>query len=243
LGDPDFHSVPLGELLDPRTLMRYAAAIDMKKATPSASLAPRAMVPSGTHTTHLSVLDAQGNYVAATLSINLPFGSGFTVPGTGVLLNNEMDDFAAQPGSPNAYGLVGSEANAIAPGKRPLSSMTPSFIEFRNAEGSQVGILGTPGGSRIITMVLLGMLTALDGLPPEDWVSRPRFHHQYLPDVVEHEAGALDAKLLQALKAKGHQFREISRPYGNMQAILWNRTTGKVQAASDPRRIGSAEVQ
>src|SRR5690606_34072830 len=109
-------------------------------------------------------LDGEGNRVAATLSINLPFGSAFVPPGTGVLLNNEMDDFSAKPGSPNAYGLVGSKANAIAPGKRPLSSMTPTFVEMKDG----VAILGTPGGSRIISMVLLGVLEAVDGKPVED---------------------------------------------------------------------------
>src|SRR5690606_12698882 len=153
-------------------------------ATPSRDLAPSAPPPSGPHTTHLSVIDTAGNRVSATLSINLPFGSGYTVAGTGVLLNNEMDDFSAQPGTPNAYGLVGSSANAIAPHKRPLSSMTPTFMEYGPAGNRQLALIGTPGGSRIITMVFLGLLEALDGKGPQAWVDRPRFHHQYLPDLV-----------------------------------------------------------
>jgi len=189
------------------------------------------------------VIDKEGNYVSATLSINLPFGSGYTVPGTGVLLNNEMDDFSALPGAPNAYGLVGSEANAIAPGKRPLSSMTPTFAEFTNVDGKQVAILGTPGGSRIITMVFLGVLEAINGEMPEAWVARNRFHHQYLPDVVQMEPKTFSTLEKSQLKRLGHQLKDLGRTYGNMQAILWNQDTGKVSAASDPRGVGEAQVQ
>ncbi len=228
--------------MDPAYHQQLASTINLKKATGSRTLGVPRTVPSGTHTTHLSVLDKYGNFVSATLSINLPFGSGFTVPGTGVLLNNEMDDFSAKPGEPNAYGLVGSAANAIAAGKRPLSSMTPSFIEFNNDKGSQVAILGTPGGSRIITMVFLGMLEALRGAPVEDWVSRPRFHHQYLPDTIQHEPGAFSDLMKEQLQAMGHTFTDVGRSYGNMQAILWNRDTRSAQAAADPRRIGKAEI-
>ena len=243
LGDPDFYPVPVSELLDPVYTRKLADSIQVNKATPSSTLGKPRFTRSGTHTTHLSVLDKQGNFVSATLSINLPFGSGVTVPGTGVLLNNEMDDFSAKPGSPNAYGLVGSQANAIEPGKRPLSSMTPSFIEFSNKKGNQIAILGTPGGSRIITMVYLGMLEALEGKPPASWVSRPRFHHQYLPDKIEYEPMAFSDEALDLLKAMGHETQLVSRPYGNMQGILWNRDTGDVKAASDPRRIGQAQVK
>jgi gamma-glutamyltranspeptidase/glutathione hydrolase len=177
--------------------------------------------------------------VAATLSVNYPFGSGFIVPGTGVLLNDEMDDFSAKPGVPNAYGLVGAEANAIAPGKRPLSSMSPTFV----TSGERVAILGTPGGSRIITMVLLGILEFADGAGPEAWVTRPRFHHQFLPDRVEYEPGALSETVLEALKARGHVLHPLDTPYGNMQALVWDRREGSVRAASDPRGLGAAEVR
>jgi len=128
----------------------------------------------GADTTHFSILDGAGNRVAATLSINYPFGSGFVPPGTGVLLNDQMDDFSARPGTPNAYGLVGGEANAIAPGKRMLSSMTPTFVESERGLAS----LGTPGGSRIITMVLQGLLALDVGEAPAAWVAQPRFHHR-----------------------------------------------------------------
>ena len=192
----------------------------------------------GFHTTHLSVLDKAGNRVAATLSINLPFGSGFVPPGTGVLLNNEMDDFSAKPGSPNAYGLVGSEANAIAPGKRPLSSMTPTFVEFDD----RVAILGTPGGSRIITMVMLGVLEAANDQPVDAWVNRVRFHHQYLPDEVQAEPAFVGSEAAKELMLRGHHVVSTGRDYGNMQAILWRKGSNEVTAASDPRGIGSAAV-
>ncbi|MGQ0592781.1 MAG: gamma-glutamyltransferase, partial [Gammaproteobacteria bacterium] len=189
-------------------------------------------------TSHFSVLDVDGNRVAATLSINYSFGSGFMVPGTGVLLNDEMDDFSMSPDVPNVYGLVGGRANAIAPGKRPLSSMTPTFIETRE----RVAILGTPGGSRIISMVLLGVLEFARGNGPYNWVSRPRFHHQYLPDRVEYEPGALDERERDGLRSRGHTLVELGGPYGNMQAVLWDRRLGVVRAAADPRGEGRARV-
>jgi gamma-glutamyltranspeptidase/glutathione hydrolase len=154
------------------------------------------------------------------------------------VLNNEMDDFVAAPGQPNAYGLVGGAANAIAPGKRPLSSMTPTFLESTD----RVGILGTPGGSRIISMVLLGVLEFEAGRAPMSWVSLPRFHHQYLPDRVEAEAGALNDVEKAALQRWGHEVEVVDRPYGNMQAILWDRASSEVKAASDPRGEGTAAV-
>jgi gamma-glutamyltranspeptidase/glutathione hydrolase len=160
-------------------------------------------------------------------------------PGTGVLLNDEMDDFSAQPGVPNAFGLVGGEANAIAPGKRMLSSMSPTFLE---SDDQRSCILGTPGGSRIITMVLLGILAAVDGGEPADWVAAPRWHHQYLPDRIIFEPNAFTASEQQALRAKGHRLEATGDTYGNMQLILWDRAARRVQAASDPRGIGEAKV-
>ena len=238
LGDPDFVDVPVSTLLSDERAAFWADSIDMKTATPSLSLNGPANIEEGFHTTHLSVVDAEGNRVAATLSINLPFGSGFTAAGTGVLLNNEMDDFSAKPGEPNAYGLVGNEANAVAPGKRPLSSMSPSMLESADS----VAVLGTPGGSRIISMVFLGTLEYLQGKPVADWVSRPRFHHQYLPDVIQYETGALSPETISALEARGHEFRNVGRQYGNMQAILIDKKTGRLSSASDPRGIGEASV-
>ncbi|MGW8309533.1 MAG: gamma-glutamyltransferase [Thiogranum sp.] len=239
LGDPDFVSIPVQELIHPWYAAGLRASMRTDRATPSASLAPVEPAQTGDHTTHFSILDRDGNRVAATLSVNYPFGSGFVAPGTGVLLNDEMDDFSAKPGVPNAYGLVGAEANAIAPGKRPLSSMTPTFVESERG----VAILGSPGGSRIITMVLLGILDLEAGHGPASWVARPRFHHQYLPDFIEYEPEAFSDEVLDALAARGHRLKQLARDYGNMQAIYWDYARERVEAASDPRGIGRAEVR
>ena len=238
LGDPDFVDVPTKELISLDRAKMYTASIDMDKATSSLSLKGPKNLHEGFHTTHFSIIDKEGNRVSATLSINLPFGSAFTVAGTGVLLNNEMDDFSAKPGEPNAYGLVGNAANAIAPNKRPLSSMSPSFVESDDA----VALIGTPGGSRIITMVMLGMLEHFDHKPVTDWVGRSRFHHQYLPDEIQYEPNAFSAAEINALESKGHSLKNIGREYGNMQAVLWDKKTGEVTAASDPRVFGEAQV-
>ena len=239
LGDPDFIHVPQKRLLDKDYLEGLAVTIDPDRATPSSVLGDIPISQqTGTQTTHFSVIDNEGNRVAATLSINLPFGSGFVIPGTGVLLNNEMDDFSAKAQIPNAYGLVGDQANAIEAGKRPLSSMSPTFIESED----RVGILGTPGGSRIISMVLLGILDFAERHLPNSWVSIPRYHHQYLPDEVQFEKGGLSFLQQRALKKRGHVLNEKNRRYGNMQAILWDKKINKVFAASDPRGEGKAVV-
>ncbi len=234
LGDADFVDMPLERLLSAAYARELASSIDMKKATSSRRLAP--VRAEGHDTTHFSILDREGNRVAATLSINYPFGSGFVAEGTGVLLNDEMDDFSIKPGVANVYGLVGAEANAIEPGKRMLSSMSPTFLENRD----HVAILGTPGGSRIITMVLLGLLEAVDGRDAQAWVTRPRFHHQYLPDVIQVEPGAFSDELKAELIQRGHELDEKPRPWGNMQVVHWNRKGNFVEAASDPRGGGMA---
>lgn len=238
LGDPDFVPVPTEKLLSDDYLASLVASINAKQATPSLELAGPKNLNEGFHTTHLSVIDQEGNRVSATLSINLPFGSGFVAGDTGVLLNNEMDDFSAKPGEPNAYGLVGNDANAIAPGKRPLSSMTPSMM----VGDDSVAIIGTPGGSRIITMVLLGLLQHQAGQPVLNWVSQPRFHHQYLPDQIQFEPGAFSVDMQQQLQQMGHDLKPLTRTYGNMQAIHWDTALNQVTAASDPRGEGSARV-
>ena len=238
LGDPDFHVAPVAELVSTAHADRLRETIRLDRATPYPVTGSEAAAAGGMHTTHFSILDSEGNRVAATLSVNYPFGACFTPPGTGVLLNNEMDDFSAKPGVPNLYGLVGSGANAIAPGKRPLSSMSPTFVE--SEEG--VAILGTPGGSRIITMVLLGILDMAEGKLPDAWVSRQRFHHQYLPDVVQYESDAFDVDLAETLQEMGHTLKALDSTYGNMQAILHEPKTGKVYAASDPRGVGMSAV-
>nr|ART37659.1 E450 [uncultured bacterium] len=240
LGDPDFVAMPMAQLQSKDYAAGLRAGIRPDRATPSASLPGAPALVEGTDTTHFSVVDTQGNVVSATLSVNIPFGSGFVPPGTGILLNDEMDDFSAKPGNPNAYHLVGSEANAIAPGKRPLSSMTPTILR----RGDSVAVLGTPGGSRIISMVLLGSLSFAQGNDdPAAWVSTGRYHHQFLPDVVEYEPQGLSEADIAGLQKLGHTLKQVDRRYGNMEAILWNTRTGALQAASDPRRQGSAQVR
>ena len=238
LGDPDFVEVPVERLVHPFYAAGLAVGIRADRATPSDALAGIGAEPGGPHTSHLSILDREGNRVAATLSINYPFGSGFVPPGTGVLLNDEMDDFSAKPGSPNVYGLVGAEANAIVPGKRPLSSMSPSFVESEE----RVAILGTPGGSRIITMVLHGVLGVIEGGDAGAVVQRPRYHHQYLPDTVQTEPDAFPDAVAERLQAMGHRLSTVD-PYGNMQVVIWDRGAQRVEAASDPRGEGRAAVR
>jgi len=237
LGDPDFVDIPIERLVHPWYAAGLRASIRGDRATPSVALPGVVPGGEGADTTHFSIIDRQGNRVAATLSINYPFGSGFVVPGTGVLLNDEMDDFSAKPGVPNAYGLVGAEANAIAPGKRPLSSMSPTFVESDQG----VAVLGTPGGSRIISMVALAILDMATGTGPGHWVSLGRFHHQYLPDEIQYEAGALSPRVRDALRARGHRLREVGA-YGNMQALYWDKRNDRITAAADPRGAGQAVV-
>jgi len=236
LGDPDLVEVPTDRLIHPFYAAGLARDIDPQRATPSSGCDP---APEGRDTTHFSILDGEGNRVAATLSINTPFGSGLVPPGTGVLLNNEMDDFSISPGTPNAYGLVGGAANAIAPGKRMLSSMSPSFLESEQG----IAILGTPGGSRIITMVLQAILSVVAGERPAQWVAKPRLHHQFLPDHIDYEPAALTADQAAALQAKGHRLSAVDQGFGNMQTVFWDRLANRVEAASDPRGHGAAEVR
>lgn len=236
LGDPDFVPIPEYRLLSREYLLAEARSIQPEAATPSATLPQDA---SGTHTSHFSIIDAQGNRVAATLSINTSFGSGLIAAGTGVVLNNEMDDFSAATAASNAYGLIGSIPNAIAPGKRPLSSMTPTFVEGPRG----VLVLGTPGGSRIISMVLLGVLGHTQGLDAAGVVALPRYHHQYLPDRIEFEPGALTGTEQAALVRRGHALKALADSYGNMQAVWWERSSNRLEAASDPRGVGSGRVK
>ena len=240
LGDPDFVPVPVERLIHPWYADGLLASVRMDRATPSDTLpGPVSQRPLGTDTSHFSVLDKDGNRAAVTQTINTLFGSGFVPPGTGVILNNEMDDFSVKRGTPNAFGLVHSHANGIEPGKRMLSSMTPTFLESERG----LAILGTPGGSRIVTMVLLGALAWMGGADAEGIVSLPRVHHQYIPDSVSFEAGAMDKQLQAALAALGHTLRESSRPWGNMQAITLDYADGTLTAASDPRRNGGSDVR
>ncbi len=240
LGDPDFVKMPIAQLTSADYAAGLRASIHPDKATPSDLLPPYLSTPQGTHTTHFSIIDREGNLVSATQTVNLIFGSGFVVPGTGFVLNDEMDDFALVAGKPNAFGLVGNDRNAPRPGSRPLSSMSPSFV----IGADRVGVIGTPGGSRIITMVLEGILAFIDGQTPEQLVANPRFHHQYLPDVISAEKGAFPPEQVKALEAMGHKVSESERRWGFMNAVSWNRKTGEMHAGSDPRgESGSGVVR
>jgi gamma-glutamyltranspeptidase / glutathione hydrolase len=234
MGDPDFFAVPVAKLASRDYAQRRGASIDPARATPSSDLVQGAgAADEGGDTTHFSIIDAHGNRVAASLSVNGPFGSGFVAGDTGVLLNNHMDDFVLVPGVPNLYKLVGSRANAIEPGKRPLSSMSPTFVE----DDRGVLVLGTPGGSRIISMVLEGILDYVDQ-PQNDLarlVAAPRFHHQYLPDRIEIEPGGFPDQWVDAMRAKGHAVEVGRRKWGNMQAVFVDKKTGRIETASDPR--------
>ena len=233
LGDSDFVAVPVERLASRAYAAQTATSISLDTATRSEMLGAEVPAAAGTSTTHLSVIDAVGNRVAATLTINLLFGSGIVADGTGVLLNNEMDDFSLRAELPNAFRLLGGDANAIAPGKRPLSSMTPTFVD----DGKGVLVLGAPGGSRIVSQVLLAVLDYLraEHVNLAEIVSAPRYHHQWWPDLVEIEPEGFAPEWRAALEAKGHQVQVTKRKWGNMQAVFKSRETGVAEAASDPR--------
>ena len=239
LGDSDFAAVPLNQLLDARYIEKRGATIDMRQATESRALDPIAPEPEKSrNTTHLSVVDHAGNRVAATLTINLLFGAGIVAGDTGVLLNNEMDDFTVGEQVPNAFLLQGAPANGIEPRKRPLSSMTPAFVEDERG----VLVLGSPGGSRIVSQVLLAILQHVHS-PRVDLaalLAAPRYHHQFLPDRVEIEPQGFTREWREALSEKGHKLHVVKRRWGNMQLVFKARDTGLAQAASDPRGEGVA---
>lgn len=238
MGDTDFVKVPIKKLTSAKYADSRRRFIKPKRATASQDLtdATKKYSSSGTDTTHFSIIDRYGNRVAATLSINYPFGSGMVAAGTGVLLNDEMDDFSAKPGVPNVYGLVGGYANAIAGGKRMLSSMTPTFLQ----KDGRIAVLGSPGGSRIISMVMLAALEFYRGGSAQAMVSAPRFHHQYLPDTIEFEKDTLRQDVINELKSRGHRMT-MKNQWGNMQVVI-QKDGGGMSAASDPRGRGVAVV-
>ena len=236
LGDPDFVSVPVERLISKDYARRRAATIDPGAATRSESLGEERLARAASaNTTHLSVIDAEGNRVAATLTINWLFGTGIVAGNTGVLLNNEMDDFTFDPEVPNSYRLHGGGANAVAPGKRPLSSMTPAFVE--DAKG--VLVLGAPGGPRIVSQALLAILDYLGtaDVDLERIVRAPRYHHQWWPDRVEIEPEGFSPAWRAALEVKGHRLQAAKRQWGNLQLVFRSKQTGAAQAASDPRGL------
>ena len=232
LGDSDFYPVPLDSLLNNDYLAGRMGDFRPDSAGRSATL------PTGFgntketfETTHISIIDAAGNAVSLTTTLNGNFGSKVMVDGAGFFLNNEMDDFSAKPGVPNMFGLVGGEANAIQPGKRMLSSMTPTIIE---RDGELFMVLGAPGGSTIITAVLQTFLNVVEyDMPLAEAVAAPRFHHQYLPDEILYEPAALSPEVRDSLESMGHRLREV-RAMAVIKALLV-RPDGTIEAAGDAR--------
>jgi gamma-glutamyltranspeptidase/glutathione hydrolase len=238
LGDPDFVANPVAHLLSAEHAAKIRAGIDPDKAIASTALGSVTAPDEKPQTTHYSVVDTEGNAVAVTYTVNGNFGSAVVAPGTGFLLNNEMDDFAVKPGTANMFGLVQGDANAIAPRKRPLSSMTPTIVE---KDGRPVFVLGSPGGPRIITAVLETLMNLVDfGLSPDAAVAASRFHHQYLPDTVFYEANGLPPATLSALAAMGHSFKEQA-PWGAVELIAIG-SDGTLTGINDPRRPAGAAL-
>lgn len=238
LGDADFVAVPRG-LIDKGYAKELAARIDPRRAidVPTHGTPPNwRQDVFGRHTTHIAAADADGNWVAITATVNTAFGSKVIVPGTGVILNNEMDDFSIYPGVPNAFGLVGAENNSVAPGKRPLSSMSPTIM--LDEGGEPILTVGAAGGPKIITQVVLSIVRMLDfGRPLPEGVAAPRFHHQWRPNVVTYE-NDLDANIVEGLRDRGHNVEAIGSA-GRTQAIAV-AADGKLIGVSDPRAGGTA---
>jgi gamma-glutamyltranspeptidase/glutathione hydrolase len=235
MGDADFVDVPVDRLVSKSYGEAQRARVDEKRATP---VKAPGLPSDDAGTAHLSVTDGQGGAVALTMTINTPYGSGITVPGTGIILNNEMDDFSVAPDTPNAYGLVDTRgANAIAPGKRPLSSMTPTILV---KDGKPFMVTGSPGGPRIISTTLLTILNVIDyGMDVQAAVSAPRFHHQWIPDQLSVEPETT-RDVVEALEARGHTVAVGRRHWSAAEAIVIDPTTGAHQGGTDPRTDGAA---
>jgi gamma-glutamyltranspeptidase/glutathione hydrolase len=237
LGDPDFAKLPLAGLLEPGYIQRRRATIDPNRATPSTQILPgKPAGRDGGETTHYNVVDAKGNAVAVTYTLNEGYGNGITVPGLGFLLNDEMDDFAAKPGSPNAFGLIQGEVNAIQPGKRPLSAMTPTIL---TRDGKFFMAVGAPGGGRIISAVLQVILNVVDfGMNAQDAVDAPRIHHQWQPDKLYLEPG-ISPDTAALLKSRGYDVdRSPGLVLARVEAIV--NSGGWLQGGSDGRASGKA---
>jgi gamma-glutamyltranspeptidase/glutathione hydrolase len=239
LGDPDFVKMPLAMLLSPYYADGLRQSILPDKATPSSMLPHGPVHDPGMHTTHFSIIDKDGNMVAITSTVNYILGSTFVAQGTGVLLNDEMDDFALVPNKPNVYGLLGSKANAPVGGKRMLSSMSPSIV----IGPERTAVIGSPGGSTIITQVMEAVLHFVDGQSAQQIVADKRFHHQFLPDVVDVEDGTFDAATRAELEKMGYTLKH-RESWGFMNVVTWDRKSNTLDAASDPRRpSGLGKVQ
>ncbi|MCA1564867.1 MAG: gamma-glutamyltransferase [Acidobacteria bacterium] len=240
MGDADFVKVPIDGLIDKKYAERLRASINLERASTSAEV--RAGRPAGyesEETTHFTVVDAEGNAVSNTYTLNLGYGSGVTARGTGILLNNEMDDFAAKPGTPNAFGLIQGERNAVAPRKRPLSAMTPTFVLRK--DGTLWFTIGTPGGPTIINTVLQAIINIVDhDMDIQEAIDSPRIHHQWLPDQIVHEPYGLSADTQRALTARGHTLVARPRYMGDAHGIMIEEKTGVRLGASDSRNEGAA---
>lgn len=242
LGDPMFIRNPIAQLLDPDYAAKLRAQIEPVKATPSSQVHPGITVSAseGLHTTHYSIVDKDGNAVAVTYTINNWFGSGVVAEHTGFFLNDEMDDFTSKPGSPNLFGLVQGERNDIQPGKRPLSSMTPTIV-LKN--GKVAMVTGSPGGSRITTIALETILNVFDfGMNVQQAVDAPRMHMQWLPDQIQYEADAFTPSVMSSLQADGYAFKEITPFFGSAQAVFVDPKTGVLSGGSDRRHPAGGAI-
>jgi len=236
LGDPDFWKVPVSELTNKDYAKTRRNEIG-ENSTPANEIKPGVFVKESDQTTHYSVIDKDGNMVSVTTTLNNTYGSGVVVDGAGFLLNDEMDDFASKPGEPNMFGLIGNEANAIVPGKRMLSSMTPTIIL---KDGDPFLIIGSPGGGRIITSVYTSIVNIIDfKMSLDSAIDKPRFHHQWQPEYLQYEAGAVDDEVMAKLKDKGHQVKQIS-DYGRVEGILVDWKNKVYYGHSDRRGYGAA---
>src|SRR5205085_1648213 len=238
MGDADFVSVPVAGLIDEAYAERLRRGIKMERASTSAEV--RGGRPTGAEseeTTHFTVVDAEGNCVSNTYTLNDSYGSKVVMRGTGVLMNNEMDDFAAKPGTPNAYGLIQGERNAVAPRKRPLSAMTPTFVMRK--DGTLWFAIGSPGGPTIINTVMQVVTNVIDfDMNIQQAVDAPRIHHQWLPDEIVYEPFGMSADTFRALEQKGHRLVDKPRYMGDAQGIMIEEKTGVRLGASDPRNYG-----